>query len=41
MIELIEVSTKEQKALVKYIIENHHSYVPTNSSVGRRIDWLL
>ena len=41
MIELIEVSTKEQKTLVKHIIENHHSYVPTNSSVGRRIDWLI
>jgi hypothetical protein len=41
MIELIEVSTPEQKMLVKYIIENNHSYVPTNSSVGRRIDWLI
>jgi len=26
---------------VKNIIENNHSYVPTNSSVGRRIDWLI
>lgn len=41
MIELIEVTTKEQKLIVKEIIENHHSYVPTNSSVGRRIDWLI
>ncbi len=41
MIELVEVKTKEQKELVKFIIENHHSYVPTNSSVGRRIDWLI
>lgn len=41
MIELVEVITKEQKELVKCIIENHHSYVPTNSSVGRRIDWLI
>ena len=41
MIEIVEVTTKEQKALVKNIIENYHSYVPTNSSVGRRIDWLI
>lgn len=41
MIELVEVTTKEQKALVKEIIENNHSYVPTNASVGRRIDWLI
>lgn len=41
MIELIQVTTKDQKQLVKFIIENHHSYVPTNSSVGRRIDWLI
>ena len=41
MIELRQVETKEQKDLVKWIIENHHSYVPTNSSVGRRIDWLI
>jgi hypothetical protein len=27
--------------LVKDIIVNHHSYVPTNASVGRRIDWLI
>jgi hypothetical protein len=38
---LVQVSTKEQKDAVKYIIENYHSYVPTNSSVGRRIDWLI
>jgi hypothetical protein len=41
MIELIQVESKDQKELVKWIIENHHSYVPTNSSVGRRIDWLI
>ena len=40
-IELIQVETKDQKNQVKWIIENHHSYVPTNSSVGRRIDWLI
>ena len=38
---LIEVTTKQQKGTVKSIIENHHSYVPTNASVGRRIDWLI
>ena len=26
---------------VKKIIEKYHSYVPSNSSVGRRIDWLI
>ncbi len=41
MIELMQVKTPEQKELVKSIIENNHSYVPTNSSVGRRIDWLI
>lgn len=41
MIELVEVTRQDQKSLVKHIIENHHSYVPTNSSVGRRIDWLI
>ena len=38
---LVEVKTKEQKTIVKNIIENHHSYVASNSSVGRRIDWLI
>ena len=38
---LIQVITQEQKNTVKYIIENFHSYVPTNASVGRRIDWLI
>ena len=41
MIELLQVKTPEQKELVKNIIENNHSYVPTNSSVVRRIDWLI
>ena len=41
MIELVQVITQEQKNLVKSIIETYHSYVPTNSSVGRRIDWLI
>lgn len=38
---LTQVTTKEQKIIVKDIIETHHSYVPTNASVGRRIDWLV
>lgn len=38
---LVEVKTKEQKDIVKKIIETHHSYVASNSSVGRRIDWLV
>jgi hypothetical protein len=38
---LLQVNTKEQKNIVKNIIENHHSYVASNSSVGRRIDWLI
>ena len=41
MINLITVRTKEDKELSKSIIVNHHSYVPTTSSVGRRIDWLI
>lgn len=39
--QLTEVKTKEQKAIVKNIIVNHHSYVASNASVGRRIDWLI
>jgi hypothetical protein len=38
---LVQVTSKDQKETVKYIIENYHSYVPTNASVGRRIDWLI
>jgi len=38
---LFLVSTPDQKSLVKSIIIKHHSYVPTTSSVGRRIDWLI
>lgn len=41
MIELRMVTTDYAKNLVKEIIVNHHSYVPTNASVGRRIDWLI
>ena len=38
-LELVE--TDVQKSMVKDIIENHHSYVASNSSVGRRIDWVV
>ena len=38
---LVEVKVQSQKDIVKRIIENHHSYVPSNASVGRRIDWLI
>ena len=39
MLEL--VISPAQKEMVKSIIMNHHSYVPTTASVGRRIDWLI
>ena len=35
------VNSQWQKIAVKRMIEKHHSYVPSNSSVGRRIDWLI
>ena len=41
MITLELVQTDIQKKMVKDIIEKHHSYVPSNRSVGRRIDWLI
>ena len=41
MIRLELVEYHMQKLQVKRIIEKHHSYVPSNSSVGRRIDWLI
>ena len=41
MITIELVKDKTQKQMVKNIIENHHSYVPNNSSVGRRIHWLV
>ena len=41
MIHLDLVTAADQKEQVKSIILNHHSYVPTTSSVGRRIDWLI
>ena len=41
MITLELVQYHLQRQQVKKIIENHHSYVPSNNSVGRRIDWLV
>ena len=41
MIKLREVKSEEQKKLVRKIIRQYHSYVPTTDSVGRRIDWLI
>ena len=41
MITLELVQYHLQRQQVKKIIENHHSYVPSNNSVGRRIDWLI
>jgi hypothetical protein len=35
------VNSEWQKKAVKRMIEKHHSYVPSNRSVGRRIDWLI
>ena len=41
MIELRVVNDKEGKQYVKETIQNFHSYVPSTSSVGRRIDWIV
>lgn len=40
-IELRIVATDADRDLARSIVENHHSYVPTYKSVGRRIDWLV
>ena len=41
LLSLELVIDKSSKAKVKHIIEKYHSYVASNSSVGRRIDWLI
>lgn len=41
MIYIKLITTKEDYLLAKEIVENHHSYVPSFSSVGRRIDYLI
>jgi hypothetical protein len=34
-------NTKEEKEKVRYISNTYHSYVPSDASVGRRIDFLI
>ena len=41
MITLELVENELASKMVKKIIENFHSYVASNNSVGRRIDWLI
>lgn len=41
MVELIKIDNPKQREIAKQIVLNHHSYVPTFKSVGRRIDWLI
>ena len=41
MITLELVENELASKMVKKIIENFHSYVASNNSVGRRIDWLV
>lgn len=41
LVELLVVTTPEQTACARKIVENYHSYVPSFKSVGRRIDWLI
>jgi hypothetical protein len=38
---LVLVTSKTQRKLAEQIVREHHSYVPTFRSVGRRIDWLV
>jgi len=40
-LELIVAESTVEKELVKSIILQHHSYVKSSVSVGRRIDWLI
>jgi len=41
MIKLNVIDNEIDRTIAKNIVENHHSYVPTFESVGRRIDWLI
>ena len=41
MIKLEQVYSGGQRKVVRYLIENYHSYVPSSKSVGRRIDLLI
>ena len=41
MIKLVIANDKVSKDFIKETITNYHSYVPSTSSVGRRIDWVV
>ena len=41
VVQLRLVTTEEERTVAKEIVETYHSYVPTFTSVGRRIDWLV
>ena len=41
MIKLVVSEDKQSKDFIKETITNYHSYVPSTSSVGRRIDWVV
>tara|TARA_Y100000310_G_scaffold253006_1_gene259800 strand:+ start:276 stop:854 length:579 start_codon:yes stop_codon:yes gene_type:complete len=40
-LELTTAKSTAEKELVKSLISQHHSYVKSSVSVGRRIDWLV
>ena len=40
-ISLRVANDKTSKAFIKETIIKYHSYVPSNRSVGRRIDWVV
>jgi hypothetical protein len=40
-LQLKLITTDREQLKARDIVENHHSYVPTYDSVGRRIDWLV
>ena len=40
-LELVEINNAAYYAIAKSMVMEHHSYVPTFDSVGRRIDWLI
>ena len=40
-ISLRVANDKTSKDFIKETITKYHSYVPSNSSVGRRIDWIV
>jgi hypothetical protein len=41
IIDIQLITSSEQRDIARKIVEQHHSYVPTMDSVGRRIDWLI